>query len=152
MVSQWQMRSIETYRNGVKDGPYSKYCDNGQESQKGIFEQTKESVCGCCGTKMEPKTRVIFRDGEIAFSLSSFGMTMARCITWKRSNGRLNGNQTTRNRNHFWFANGSKDRHLFRIGGKLDGKELLHQWKLRKKSNTKKVSVRSICLILPGWQ
>ena len=65
VFNQWypngKLRSIETYRNGVKDGPYSKYYDNGQESQKGIFERDKKVVVkGVVERKWNQRQRVIF--------------------------------------------------------------------------------------------
>ena len=127
---------------GLKMGPIQSIMTTDKNRKKVFLSETKESVCGCCGTKMEPKTKsYFFATARSPFSLSSFGMTMARCITWKkRVTGDLTETKQLETETIFWFANGSKDRHLFRIGGKLDGlqKSYYTSGKLRKKEQYKK--------------
>ena len=112
------------------------------KNRKGIFERDKRVGLWVLWNENGTKDKeLFFRDGEIAIFTQFVWYDNGQMhYMEKRVTGDLTETKQLETETIFWFANGSKDRHLFRIGGKLDGlqKSYYTSGKLRKKEQYKK--------------
>ena len=131
---------------GLKMDPIQSIMTTDKNRKKVFLSETKESVCGCLWNENGTKDKeLFFRDGEIAIFTQFVWYDNGQMhYMEKRVTGDLTETKQLETETIFWFADGAKDRHLFRIGGKLDGlqKSYYTSGKLRKKEQYKKVSVK----------